>query len=142
MDEGLNYDVQTILTFLLDVDYGHDIQTFCLQDLYKQFIWHVQETYQRDKTLKAYIPKESAFYFEDRWARLEYRFPCHGENSEKAEGFSTHCVQTIQEELESFGCKLRGIDCKAAESNRTRLNRTEETSSPTDKGKRRSGQER
>ncbi len=54
------------------------------------------------------------FRFDDhdgRKVQLEYTFSCHDENEAEAESFSEYSVQCVKKELESFGCKIRKIDC-------------------------------
>ena len=127
MDDGMDYDVQTKVRFRLDFDGSGEFNTLLLPDVQKQFVQHVKEVYQRDDTLgNGYISSDLNFQFDGRTVTLEYTFTCHDENKAEAESFSTYCVRCVQKELESFGCKVRRIDCKAEEADMSWLDRLED----------------
>ena len=117
MDDGMDYEVQTKVRFWLDFDGSGDFNMMLLPDIQKQFAQHVKEVYQQDDTLgNGYISSDLNFQFDGRRVQLEYTFSCHDENEAEAESFSEYCVQCVKKELESFGCKIRKIDCKAEEA--------------------------
>ncbi len=127
MDDGMDYEVQTKVTFRLDFDGSGEFNTLLLPDIQKQFVQHVKEVYQQDDTLgSGYISSDLNFRFDDRKVQLEYTFSCHDENEAEAESFSKYCVQCVKEELEFFGCKIRKIDCKAEEADMSWLDALED----------------
>ena len=127
MDDGMDYNVQTKVSFRLDFDGSGEFNMLLLPDVQKQFAQHVKEVYQRDDTLgNGYISSDLNFKFDGRMVRLEYTFTCHDENEAEAESFSTYCVRCVQKELESFGCKVRRIDCKAEEADMSWLDQLED----------------
>jgi len=127
MDDGMDYDVQTEVTFRLDFDGSGDFNMLLLPDVQKQFVQHVIEVYRQDDTLgNGYISSDLNFHFDGRTVQLEYTFSCHDENEAEAESFSKYCVQCIQTELESFGCKIRKINCKAEEADLSWLDALED----------------
>ena len=93
VDDGMDYDVQTKVSFRLDFDGSGEFNMLLLPDIQKQFVQHVKKVYEKDDT-----------------------FSCHDENKAEAESFSDYCVRGVQKELEGFGCKIRKIDCKAEEA--------------------------
>ena len=116
MDAGMDYDVQTKVSFRLDFD-GSGEFNMLLPDVQKQFVQHVKEVYEQDNTLgSGYISSDLNFQFDGRTVKLEYTFTCHDENKAEAESFSAYCVCCAQKELEEFGCKVQKIDCKAEEA--------------------------
>ena len=125
MDDGMDYDVQTTVTFRLDFDGSGDFNTLLLPDVQKQFTQHVKEIFDRDN-MGGYISSDLDFHFNGRAVRLEYTFSCHDENEAEAESFSAFCVRGVQKELEEFGCKVRKIDCTAEEADMTWLDRLED----------------
>ncbi len=151
MDDGLDYEVQTKVTFQLDFDGSGEFNMLLLPKVRQQFTQHVQKVYERDDTLPVHIPGDINLRFDGRKAALEYVFTCHDENAAEAESFSAYCVRRVREQLEEFGCKIREIDCKATEADMSWLDRLEdavfgpkkeEPPAPQKKGKKRSGQER
>ena len=127
MDDGMDYDVQTKVTFRLDFDSSGEFNTLLLPDVQKQFAQHVKKVYEQDDTLgNGYISSDLDFHFDGRTVQLEYTFSCHDENEAEAESFSDYCVRCVQKELEAFGCKVRKIDCKAEEADMTWLDQLED----------------
>ena len=127
MDDGMDYEVQTKVQFWLDFDGSGDFNMMLLPDIQKQFVQHVKEVYQQDDTLgHGYISSDLNFQFDGRKVQLEYTFFCHDENEAEAESFSEYCVQCVKKELESFGCKIRKIDCKAEEADMSWLDALED----------------
>ena len=117
MDDGMDYEVQTKVTFRLDFGGSGEFNTLLLPDIQKQFVQHVKEVYERDDTLgNGFISSDLNFHFDGRNVQLEYTFSCCDENETEAESFSAYCVRCVQKELEEFGCKVRKIDCKAEEA--------------------------
>lgn len=125
MDDGMDYDVRTKVTFMLDFDGSGDFNTLLLPDVQKQFAQHVKEVFEHDE-MKGSISSDLDFHFNGRIVQLEYTFSCHDENKAEAESFSEYCVQNIQKELEEFGCKIRKIGCKAEEADMTWLDMLED----------------
>ena len=127
MDDGMDYEVQTKVTFRLDFDGSGEFNALLLPDVQKQFVQHVKEVYERDDTLgNGYISSDLNFQFDGRTVQLEYTFSCHDENEAEAESFSAYCVRCVQKELEEFGCKIKKIDCKAEEADMEWLDRLED----------------
>ena len=127
MDDGMDYNVQTKVTFRLDFDGSGDFNMLLLPDIQKQFAQHVKEVYEHDDTLgSGYISSDLDFHFDGRTVQLQYTFSCHDENEAEAESFSDYCVRCVQEKLEEFGCKIRKIDCKAEEADMEWLDRLED----------------
>ena len=127
MDDGMDYDVQTKVSFRLDFDGSGEFNMLLLPDVQKQFVQHVKEVYEQDNTLgSGYVSSDLNFRFDGRMVHLEYTFHCHDENEAEAESFSTYSVQCVQEALEEFGCKIRKIECKAEEADMTWLDRLED----------------
>lgn len=117
MDDGMDYEVQTKVTFRLDFGGSGEFNTLLLPDIQKQFVQHVKEVYERDDTLgNGFISSDLNFHFDGRNVQLEYTFSCCDENEAEAESFSAYCVRCVQKELEEFSCKVRKIDCKAEEA--------------------------
>ena len=117
VDDGMDYDVQTKVSFRLDFDGSGEFNMLLLPDIQKQFVQHVKKVYEKDDTLgSGYISSDLNFHFDGRMVQLEYTFSCHDENEAEAESFSDYCVRGVQKELEGFGCKIRKIDCKAEEA--------------------------
>ena len=127
MDDGMDYDVQTKVTFRLDFDGSGEFHTLLLPDVQKQRAQHVKKVYEQDDTLgNGYVSSNLDFRFDGRTVQLEYTFSCHDENEAEAESFSDYCVRCVQKELEAFGCKVRKIDCRAEEADMTWLNQLED----------------
>ena len=127
MDDGMDYDVQTKVSFRLDFDGSGEFNMLLLPDVQKQFVQHVKEVYERDDTLgNGYISSDLNFHFDGRNVQLEYTFSCCDENEAEAESFSAYCVRCVQKELEGFGCKIRKIDCKAEEADMSWLDELED----------------
>lgn len=127
MDDGMDYDVQTKISFQLDFDGSGEFNMLLLPDVQKQFAQHVKEVYEQDDTLgSGYISSDLNFQFDGRMVQLEYTFSCHDENEAEAESFSAYCVREVQKELEGFGCKIRKIDCKAGEADMSWLDQLED----------------
>lgn len=117
VDDGMDYDVQTKVSFRLDFDGSGEFNMLLLPDIQKQFVQHVKKVYEKDDTLgSGYVSSDLNFHFDGRMVQLEYTFSCHDENKAEAESFSDYCVRGVQKELEGFGCKIRKIDCKAEEA--------------------------
>lgn len=117
MDDGMDYDVQTKVSFRLDFDGSGEFNMLLLPDIQKQFVQHVKKVYEKDDTLgSGYISSDLNFHFDGRMVQLEYTFSCHDENEAEAESFSDYCVRGVQKKLEEFGCKISKIDCKAEEA--------------------------
>ena len=117
MDDGMDYDVQTQVTFRLGFDGSGEFNMLMLPDIQKQFAQHVKEVYEQDDTLgNGYISSDLDFRFDGRTVQLNYTFTCHDENEAEAESFSDYCVRGVQKELESFGCKIKEIKCTAEEA--------------------------
>ena len=126
MDDGLDYDVHTKVTFLLDFDGTGELNLLALPDVRRAFSGHVRDVFQRDRTLGSYVCGDLTFQFHGRYAELEYTFGCHDENEAEAESFSDFCVQAVKRDLEAFGCKLKQIRCTAEESDMTWLDQLED----------------
>ena len=127
MDDGMDYDVQTKISFQLDFDGSGEFNMLLLLDIQKQFVQHVKKVYEQDDTLgSGYISSDLNFQFDGRMVHLEYTFSCHDENEAEAESFSAYCVRGVQKELEGFGCKIRKIDCKAGEADMSWLDQLED----------------
>ena len=106
MDDGMDYNVQTKVTFRLDFDGSGEFNMLLLPDIQKQFAKHVKEVYAQDDTLgNGYISSDLNFHFDGRKVQLEYTFSCCDENEAEAESFSDYCVRGVQKKLEAFGCK-------------------------------------
>lgn len=117
VDDGMDYDVQTKVSFRLDFDGSGEFNMLLLPDIQKQFVQHVKKVYEKDDTLgSGYVSSDLNFHFDGRMVQLEYTFSCHDENEAEAESFSDYCVRGVQKELERFGCQIRKIDCKAEEA--------------------------
>nr|WP_325296554.1 hypothetical protein [uncultured Oscillibacter sp.] len=127
MDDGMDYDVQTKVSFRLDFDGSGEFNMLLLPDVQKQFVQHVKEVYEQDNTLgSGYVSSDLNFQFDGRTVKLEYTFTCHDENKAEAESFSAYCVRCVQKELEEFGCKVQKIDCKAEEAEMAWLDQLED----------------
>lgn len=127
VDDGMDYDVQTKVSFRLDFDGSGEFNMLLLPDIQKQFVQHVKKVYEKDDTLgSGYISSNLNFHFDGRMVQLEYTFSCHDENEAEAESFSDYCVRGVQKELEGFGCKIRKIDCKAEEADMAWLDQLED----------------
>ncbi len=127
MDDGMDYEVQTKVTFRLDFDGSGEFNALLLPDVQKQFVQHVKEVYERDDTLgSGYISSDLNFHFDGRTIQLEYTFSCCDENEAEAESFSAYCVRCVQKKLEAFGCKVKKIDCKAEEADMAWLDQLED----------------
>ena len=126
VDDGMDYDVQTKVSFRLDFDGSGEFNMLLLPDIQKQFVQHVKKVYEKDDTLgSGYVSSDLNFHFDGRMVQLEYTFSCHDENEAEAESFSDYCVRGVQKELEGFGCKIRKIDCKAGEADMSWLDALE-----------------
>ena len=127
VDDGMDYDVQTKVSFRLDFDGSGEFNMLLLPDIQKQFVQHVKKVYEKDDTLgSGYVSSDLNFHFDGRMVQLEYTFSCHDENEAEAESFSDYCVRGVQKELEGFGCKIRKIDCKAEEADMSWLDALED----------------
>ena len=127
MDDGMDYNVQTKVSFRIDFDGSGEFNTLLLPDVQKQFAQHVKEVYEQDSTLgDGYVSSDLNFHFDGRLVKLEYTFSCHDENEAEAESFSAYCVRCVQKKLEAFGCKVGKIDCKAEEADMTWLDQLED----------------
>lgn len=126
MDDGLDYDVATKITFWLNFMGGSDLNDFAYPAVYRAFTDHVKEVFLADDILKNYITSNLDFHFDGRKCCLEYTFSCHDESEAEAESFSEYCVQRVQEELEKFGCRLSRINCSAQEADMTWLDELED----------------
>ena len=127
MDDGMDYNVQTKVTFRLDFDGSGEFNMLLLPDIQKQFAKHVKEVYAQDDTLgNGYISSDLNFHFDGRKVQLEYTFSCCDENEAEAESFSDYCVRGVQKKLEAFGCKIRKIDCKAEAADMAWLDQLED----------------
>lgn len=126
MDDGLDYNVATKITFWLNFMGGNDLNDLAFPDVYQAFTDHVKEVFQEDDTLKDYVSSNLDFHFDGRKCRLEYTFSCHDESEAEAESFSEYCVRDVQEELEAFGCRLSTINCSAQEADMTWLDELED----------------
>lgn len=127
MDDGMDYNVQTKVSFQLNFDGSGEFNMLLLSDIQRQFTRHVKEVYEQDSTLgDGYVSSNLNFHFNGRSVKLEYTFSCHDENAAEAESFSAYCVQCVQEKLEAFGCKVRRIDCKAEEADMMWLDQLED----------------
>lgn len=127
MDDGMDYEVQTKVTFRLDFGGSGEFNTLLLPDIQKQFVQHVKEVYERDDTLgNSFISSDLNFHFDGRNVQLEYTFSCCDENEAEAESFSAYCVRCVQKKLEAFGCKVKKIDCKAEEVDMAWLDQLED----------------
>ena len=127
VDDGMDYDVQTKVSFRLDFDGSGEFNMLLLPDIQKQFVQHVKKVYEKDDTLgSGYVSSDLNFHFDGRMVQLEYTFSCHDENEAEAESFSDYCVRGVQKELEGFGCKIRKIDCKAGEADMSWLDELED----------------
>ena len=127
VDDGMDYDVQTKVSFRLDFDGSGEFNMLLLPDIQRQFVQHVKKIYEKDDTLgSGYVSSDLNFHFDGRMVQLEYTFSCHDENEAEAESFSDYCVRGVQKELEGFGCKIRKIDCKAGEADMSWLDELED----------------
>ena len=89
MDDGMDYDVQTKVTFRLDFDGSDEFNMLLLPDIQKQFAQHVKEVYEQDDTLgDGYVSGDLSFHFSGRIVQLDYIFHCFDENEAEAESFS------------------------------------------------------
>ena len=103
MDDGMDYDVQTKVSFRLDFDGSGEFNMLLLPDVQKQFVQHVKEVYERDDTLgNGYISSDLNFHFDSRMVQLEYTFSCHDENEAEAESFSAYCVRLSKWKFKSL----------------------------------------
>ena len=128
MDDGMDYDVQTKVSFRLDFDGSGEFNLLMLPDIQKQFVQHVKKVYEQDDTLgNDYISSDLNFRFDGRTVQLEYTFSCFDESEAEAESFSAYCVRCVRKELEAFGCKLGKIECKAEEADTSWLDRLEDS---------------
>lgn len=111
-----DYDVSTRVSFLIQCD-SPEFNGLLLPDIRERFVKHVQAVYEQDSTLgNGHIEGDLNFSFQgNRTVHLDYVFQCHDENEAEAESFSRYCVHDVKRELEAFGCKVTGIDCKAGE---------------------------
>ncbi len=126
MDDGLDYDVETKVSFVLNFDGDGALNIMALPTVHQQFVEHVREIYEQDDTLCAHIRGNLNFRFDGPRVRLEYTFSCHDENTAEAESFSTYCVRGVQKELEKFGCKVTRVKCIASEADMTWLDQLED----------------
>ena len=125
VDDGMDYDVQTKVSFRLDFDGSGEFNMLLLPNIQEQFTQHVKKVFEQDEMI-GYISSDLNFQFDGRMVQLEYTFSCHDENEAEAESFSTYCVRGVQKELEGFGCKIRKIDCKAGEADMSWLDQLED----------------
>ena len=51
MEDGMDYDVQTKVTFRLDFDGSGEFNMLLLPDVQKQFAQHVKKVYEKDDVL-------------------------------------------------------------------------------------------
>ena len=85
MDDGMDYDVQTKVSFRLDFDGSGEFNMLLLPDVQKLFVQHVKEVYEKDNTLgSGYVSSDLNFRFDGRMVHLEYTFHCHDENEAEA----------------------------------------------------------
>ena len=149
MSDFPDYEVSTRVTFLLQCD-SPEFNSLLLPDIQKKFVKHVQSVYEKDDTLgDGYVQGDLTFSFQSsRTVYLDSVFQCCDEN--EAESFSKYCVDGVKQELESFGCKVVRVDCKAGEMDMSWLDQLEDAifgpreaapESPAPK-KKRSGPER
>ena len=97
VDDGMDYDVQTKVSFRLDFDGSGEFNMLLLPDIQKQFVQHVKKVYEKDDTLgSGYVSSDLNFHFDGRMVQLEYTFSCHDENKAEAESFSDYCVRGVQ----------------------------------------------
>lgn len=122
-----DYEVSTRVTFLLQCD-SPEFNSLLFPDIQKQFVSHVQSVYEQDSTLgDGYVQGDLNFSFQgNRTVHLDYVFQCHDANEAEAESFSRYCVNGVKKELEAFGCRIIGIDCKAGEMDMSWLDRFED----------------
>lgn len=114
-DEMRDYSVDTKVYFLLTFN-SPEFNSLILRDVQSAFAAHVKAVFEKDETLREYISGDLDFWCQGRKVDLHYKFECHDENSAEAESFSRYCVNGVRRSLESFGCQITGIDCKAEES--------------------------
>lgn len=126
MDDGLDYDVTTMVKFRLDFDGNGEMNLLALPDVQRAFASHVQKVFQANDTLRDYVTSDLDFSFDGRHCGLKYTFSCFDENEAEAESFSQYCVRKVQKELESFGCKLLDINCTTEEADMTWLDQLED----------------
>ena len=68
MDDGMDYDVQTKVSFRLDFDGSGEFNMLLLPDVQKQFVQHVKEVYEKDNTLgSGYVSSDLNFRFNGVW---------------------------------------------------------------------------
>jgi len=125
MEEEIDYDVNTKVSFLLNFNGSGDFNLMLLPDVQREFINHVKEVYEQDE-IGSYVFSDLNFRFNGRRVDLEYTFTCSDLNPAEAESFSRYCVQRVQEQLEAFGCKLLRTKCSAEEADLTWFDQLED----------------
>ncbi len=114
-EEMCDYSVDTKVSFLLTFN-SSEFNSLILRDVQSAFAAHVKAVFEKDETLREYVSGDLDFWCQGRKVDLHYKFERHDEDSAKAESFSRYCVNGVRQSLESFGCQITGIDCKAEEA--------------------------
>ncbi|WP_337942700.1 hypothetical protein [Ruthenibacterium lactatiformans] len=119
MNDGMDYEVLTKVSFRLIFDSNGEMNLLSLPEIRQGFVSHVKEVYEQDETLRDYVSGDLNFQFIGSTALLEYTFSCCDEDEAEAESFSEYCVREVQAELEEFGCRITQIQCEATEADIT-----------------------
>lgn len=126
MEDGMDFDVLTMVGFRLGFDGGGEMNPLSLPKIQQGFVNHVKEVFKQNNTLWDNISGNLHFQFDGTHVTLEYMFCCHDEDAAEAESFSAYCVREVQKELEAFGCKIGSTFCEAAEADTTWRNQLED----------------
>ena len=126
MDDGMDYEVLTKVSFRLDFDGNGEMNLLLMPEIRHAFANHVRDVFERNETLRDYVSGDLNFRFSGSMVFLEYMFSCCDENEVEAESFSEYCVREVQKELESYGCRMIQVQCRAKEADMTWWNQFED----------------
>ena len=119
MDDGMDYEVLTKVSFRLDFDGNGEMNLLLMPEIRQVFANHVKEVFERDETLRDYVSGDLNFRVSGSMVFLEYTFSCCDENEAEAESYSEYCIREVQKELESYGCRMIRVQCGATEADIT-----------------------
>lgn len=125
MDEGLDYNVQAKINFILNFDNENALNTVDFPTVYRQFAEHVRKVYKRNKPICEHISGNLKFKFDGPHVILEYTLSCHFDHAAQAGNFSAYCLQRIRYQLEEFGCEINKVSYEIREADIPWVNQME-----------------